>query len=873
MKKVRVSSSMKLAIMILNEIFALLLIIVLLFSLNYGVNSGSWEDLLSRKTYEQSDYFRTQSKNQITRAIRAASRATRFETMGQYDPNRLVDIEEYAQKRVISGEADTGSLCYRLGDLLKWAQAGWTYSLLEIDSEGNLSFDFENISNIYEIMEAEQIHGEESEAPSDPSERTGIPREEFVKELESYFSNSSDEWISYYQYYQNISGQGGNEEDFIYSKEILNETFVPANYGSIVEFARENGRDIGEIYEYLNATLNNIVSDLLAYRENTSLFGLDATNVRFYLLDKKNGNLYTNTEEVFSNSVQAKQKEIAEELKQLGAYVIYDNQDLSLDAENVNLTVTELYGYAENYGISCSDDYMMAIGIDTTYPVTDLLQQGYQNYINMQPWAWLALFAGIVAVIGYLATFIFLSITAGETDEAEGVQLMWFDYWKTEISACILVIVGVCGVLPVVLLNRYLEFLTTAGLIGLVGICENTLLLVGWLSLLRRAKTKTLWKNSVLYMVGGMIRRVFRNGQKTTKVVLAFLCFLFAQMLFASMGSTGRILNLMMNVIVGVVLVREAVWDQELQEGMKKFKEGDMDYRFDSSKFGGSRREIAEDLNGIQQAMMKSVSENMKNERMKTDLITNVSHDIKTPLTSIINYVDLLKRENIENERARGYIEILEQKSHRLKHLTEDLVEASKISSGNIKLELVTIQLQEMLCQTNGEFIEKFAVNNLTLVENIPQEPIFIRADGRRLWRVLENLYNNVAKYAMPNTRVYVDLVDTGSEARISIKNISEQSLNIDAKDLTERFIRGDVSRSTEGSGLGLSIARNLTELQGGKFDIYLDGDLFRVTIRFPKVQPEIFVQEPEIADEKSTEEAVLSENSDKIVDLKSEND
>ena len=226
--------------------------------------------------------------------------------------------------------------------------------------------------------------------------------------------------------------------------------------------------------------------------------------------------------------------------------------------------------------------------------------------------------------------------------------------------------------------------------------------------------------------------------------------------------------------------------------------------------------------------------------RISTDAMNEAASyikSIKTPLTSIINYVALLKRENIENEKAKNYIDVLEQKSQRLKHLTEDLVEASKISSGNIKLECMQIQMQEMIYQAGGEFADKFELKGLTLIENLPSEPLYIRADGRRLWRVLENLYNNVAKYAMENTRVYVDLLDLGTEIKFSIKNISEQRLNIEAKDLTERFIRGDISRSTEGSGLGLSIAKNLTELQGGKFYIYLDGDLFRVTITFPKLE------------------------------------
>ena len=197
--------------------------------------------------------------------------------------------------------------------------------------------------------------------------------------------------------------------------------------------------------------------------------------------------------------------------------------------------------------------------------------------------------------------------------------------------------------------------------------------------------------------------------------------------------------------------------------------------------------------------------------------------------------MDLLKREDIQNARAENYIAILEDKALRLKHLTDDLVEASKISSGNVKLEMTRINFQELINQTNGEFSEKFEDKGLQFVVNMPQDPVVIEADGRRLWRIIENLYNNAAKYAMPNTRVYVDLTIVGHMVRFSIKNISEQPLNIEAGELTERFIRGDVARSTEGSGLGLSIAKNLTELQKGSFDLYLDGDLFKATIIFPE--------------------------------------
>ena len=227
----------------------------------------------------------------------------------------------------------------------------------------------------------------------------------------------------------------------------------------------------------------------------------------------------------------------------------------------------------------------------------------------------------------------------------------------------------------------------------------------------------------------------------------------------------------------------------------------------------------------------------MKDEKLKADLITNVSHDIKTPLTSIINYVDLIKREDIDNERIKEYVDVLELKSQKLKQLTEDLVEASKISSGNISIQLTKINFVELVNQTIGEFYEKLEDSGLSVIFKPEQPNMTILADARHLWSVIENLLNNVCKYALTGTRVYLDMhyetLENTDKVIFSIKNISAKELNIDASELAERFIRGDESRTTEGSGLGLSIAKNLTTAQGGTFEIRLDGDLFKVVITF----------------------------------------
>ncbi len=276
-------------------------------------------------------------------------------------------------------------------------------------------------------------------------------------------------------------------------------------------------------------------------------------------------------------------------------------------------------------------------------------------------------------------------------------------------------------------------------------------------------------------------------------------------------------------------------WEtDQINEALLTISRGDTTYKIDTLKFNGKERELAEHINHISTGLETALQEKVRSERLKADLITNVSHDIKTPLTSIINYVDLIKREKIQDPKIQGYLEVLEQKSQRLKTLTEDLVEASQASSGNLKLDITSIDFVELIHQTNGEFEEKFALRHLELVSTLPAESILIEADGRYLWRVLENLYNNAFKYAMEQSRVYVDITEEGDMAVFTMKNISQNPLNIHADELTERFVRGDVARTTEGSGLGISIAKSLAELQGGELRLYIDGDLFKAGVAFP---------------------------------------
>ncbi len=279
---------------------------------------------------------------------------------------------------------------------------------------------------------------------------------------------------------------------------------------------------------------------------------------------------------------------------------------------------------------------------------------------------------------------------------------------------------------------------------------------------------------------------------------------------------------------------------RKLQQGGKEIASGNMDYHVDTRYMFWDFEEFGECLNHIRDGLGRAVEERMKSERFKTELITNVSHDIKTPLTSIISYVDLIKKEELPTETLREYVEVLDRQSQRLKKLIEDLVEASKASTGNITVQLAECDVQVLLNQSMAEYQEKLEKAGLTPVLKQPDSPVYIRADGRHLWRIFDNLLNNICKYAMSGTRVYLDVTLLDGEARITFRNVSESPLQMDGETLLERFVRGDTSRHTEGSGLGLSIAASLAQLQHGRLELVTDGDLFKATLIFPAVSPAV---------------------------------
>lgn len=585
--------------------------------------------------------------------------------------------------------------------------------------------------------------------------------------------------------------------------QVFREQYTPKGYESLKEYSEKNNVPLDVCYEALYNTLTRIEDAIYWYQDSLELLDPENTNLRY--IAKEDG-------AIISTNIPEGEK-----------------------SRNTISAVTDINGYEiETY-------------VNMDYPVQDEYWQ-YANSYNRFAGkiGWIAA-CMIVGAVGTLVSVVYLTIVAGHVKEKGGITLCRIDKPRLELALLIWGVIAALTVLGMIgagawcskMLLREYYLGTIEGNISLivmilVMLAGGALSITGYLSLVRRIKAKTLGKNSYCYLLVNMGKTVIHGIKVSAKLMALFGIYVLFMLAFVLIGGGfGLFLALILNVLVGWLIAKDAVARQKIMEGLERISGGELNHKIDPEDMNDLHLDMAQQINSVGGGLEAAVEQSLKNERMKTDLITNVSHDIKTPLTSIINYVDLLKREDIHNEKAKGYIDILDQKSQRLKHLTEDLVEASKISSGNVVLELVRMDFNEILQQALGEFEERFEKRGLKLVVKRPEKPMVIEADGRRIWRILENLFQNVVKYAMPDTRVYVELEQNGKNMIFTLKNISEHALNINADELTERFIRGDVSRSTEGSGLGLSIAKNLTTIQKGQFDIYLDGDLFKVTITF----------------------------------------
>ncbi|MCD7955426.1 MAG: HAMP domain-containing histidine kinase [Lachnospiraceae bacterium] len=813
------------------------------------------------RSYEQSELFFRQVDTVLSNKIKGQDNARLLETDGELDLEKQIDIQSYD---TVGNTVQDMNTTYLLGDLL----------------------------NFYENGGWQALHDAITAAAGDSTRDTGEILDEQSDTL---------------------------------------ETITPVTGITLAECSRWYSDPAGyveEMYTLLCEACEDIYAHYVEYTtvQDESWSAKAPSNLLYYIENTSNGEVYTNiSADSYEEAVAAAEAEEAFTSLYEGERsfnIMVTNPDRVLNAEASEWFLQERF-------VGTNEKIYLAV--DTSYPVSDELQTWSDYYAQRETIVWRASAGAAFSLVLLLFCFLCSAAAAGQKEEDSWPMLLRIDSVPTELAAGVylialiiyaLIVTGwqrVAGVLPgeeklkaaVVAASAYLVFLSAV------------------LAFIRRFRAKTLWSNSVTRTLLVTWRQVNSSRAASGQLIVLYIAFFVLNFLFLLLfGRVGLVLVVLLDIAVLLYLMRDMAGKQSIYEGIHQISQGDLNYRIDTGALQGDSRKMAEAVNEMGESLCGALEAIVKNERLKAELITNVSHDLKTPLTSIVNYVDLLKRETLLTERARGYIEVLDQKSQRLKQLTEDLVEASKISSGNIELDIVRLQVQSMLMQACGEFEERLEEHGLTTMWQLEKEPVFIMADGRQLWRILENLLGNVCKYAKEHTEVRVTLrrgsasdvsvpdrsgnvadasvadrfgsvADVSApdwpgsvadipvadrsggasdvhaqdlprsksaiarklnysgnaasgrgfslseqEIMIEIRNVSRDQINVEVDELTGRFVRGDASRSTEGSGLGLSIAQNLTELLDGRFELSLDDGFFAARMYF-SVAPDSESSEP----------------------------
>lgn len=588
-------------------------------------------------------------------------------------------------------------------------------------------------------------------------------------------------------------------------------------------------------YLQLQGSREKSEKDTIKYKQYKMQFDEGGTNLYYWY--ENGGSIRSNME----SEGMYQREDVLEYAQSLGSYLYYDDSRISFEG---NIKGKSYYFQRNILRLfqNSGENGGLIVAVDTHLSKDDEIKEAADIYYTYVPWIETAVFLGILASMCFVLCIIYLTLATGRNDEDEKIRLYRIDYFPMEIELTVfLVYISALFAFCARLGQKSWDIASSLILSGTLVFISDGILLTLYLSLVRKIKADIFVSSSLLGWVWRTVKRRMSLQPYKRGTVIRMAVIIAAALFFGEEAFCGRHWWAYVGLLAEVILVGTGILSQENQRmqimnGITEISNGNIDYKFVESEYSGECRNLAEKINNIGKGLSNAVEENLKSERLKTELITNVSHDIKTPLTSIINYVNLIKMEHIQNEKIENYVDILEKKSMRLKQLTEDLMEVSKISSGNIELDMQPINMVELIYQTGGEFNEIFEEKGLTIITRLPKEPVMILADGSRLWRVVQNLYNNAAKYALKDTRVYVELKVEEGWAKFSMKDISEQELETEGSDLSERFVRGDESRGTEGSGLGLSIARSLTNLMGGSFEIHLDGDLFTVSIVFPSI-------------------------------------
>lgn len=517
------------------------------------------------------------------------------------------------------------------------------------------------------------------------------------------------------------------------------------------------------------------------------------------------------------------------------------------------------------------NDELLPKGLNGELDIYYKLDQSFQYAKNNLP---VELAMTAICLLVYVLCAIYLTVASGHRAEAEEITLLWTDQIPNDLHLLLsgsLVILGLAAAagVPAQRLDATQGFQKLLMLAGVGCAMGAGGVLLEWLtSVARNVKRRQFWRNTLIVKFFRFLKKSWKRFRTAlhnikedikahaipnhrmenlrTSILFLFVGYLLLNVILIGLTilcmSDGpsfawlffTVLTILFNLIVLILFWKTVIALDEIMTAVSKMRQGDLNYPLKTEKMPRPLRKFGEDVVDMQDGMRTAVDEAIKGEHMKTELITNVSHDLKTPLTAIVNYVDLLKKCDISDVTAQEYIGVLEEKSERLKHLIEDLVEASKATTGNLKLNFIKVNLYELAMQAVGENEDALEAAGLDVRLNTPEKEPILYADSQKTWRIIDNLISNVKKYALAGTRVYIEVSEDNGYGVFSIKNVSRDPLDVPVEQLTQRFVRGDASRSTEGSGLGLSIAQSLCELQKGTLAVSMDGDLFKVTVHLP---------------------------------------
>lgn len=563
-----------------------------------------------------------------------------------------------------------------------------------------------------------------------------------------------------------------------------------------------------------------VMRDVLIVRDTDKAQRLsDQTNATYEIRDDAQKLLWSNhTKDIENEYIFSYEKKY------------YEAKDYSSLSETAYTIKETSFGGEDQVSV-----FTVTAFINSAFPIDDELAQVNAFYDQIYSLRYALIVIAILLLILLAVSFVFLMCSAGHRRNHTEIVSGWtnripFEFVLVPLTAAILYIFFTVTRMADLTAEGLIILGTAAAVISFLGtaLCMNFAV---------RTKLSAWWKNTLVFQLLHLLRNFFKALPVVWKTALCFLGLCLVELFF--IGGIGLSAGafafgwFVEKLLLGGAAVCLAFTMRSLKKGGEALAGGNLSYQVDTKNMIWDLKEHGENLNSIGAVMSQAIEERMKSERMKAELVTNVSHDIKTPLTSIINYSDLISKESCENENIREYAAVLLKQSERLKKMLENLIEASKASTGNIEVSLASCDAGVILTQAAGEYEGRMNAAGLSLIAKQPEKSVRIMADGRLLWRVFDNLLNNICKYAQGGTRVYITLEEKDGDAFISFKNTSKYPLDITAEELTERFVRGDKSRSTEGSGLGLSIAKNLTELQGGTFHLSIDGDLFKATLKF----------------------------------------